>query len=492
MSKNTRVPGYMQSKAARNTRGIIGDREIRFKCSLQNTILDVLRGRPGWQEVPGPNIQQQNSQQNNKPAAGSQTSTQPQDGKGTKTGSTGATPSNTQNTPATSGGKTGDGDWDFYWCDREWLHQNYDTMFLHEHQKILHFRNHYELTRKNLMVKNLKRLKKQTEREQGKSEGLSFDFHPTTYELPSEYHIFVEEFKRNPGITWIMKPAAKSQGKGIFLFRRLKDITDWKKGEYQPLTDTTREVPETYVVQRYIENPYLIGGRKFDIRIYVLVVSYNPLKVWLYRDGFARFSNTRFSLDSIEDAYVHLTNVSVQKNAPDYDPEKGCKWSTMRLRQYLTAKHGSEAVKKVFKGIDNIITKGLQSVQKIIINDKHCFEMYGYDILLDSDLKPWLIEINASPSLTASGKEDYELKFGLLNDLLNVLDLENRLTGKEKRIGGWDLLWDDGPVLADDGNMECTTNGTSVTTANSFLGCHNDRKRQLREIYTSAQAIKKT
>ena len=47
--------------------------------------------------------------------------------------------------------------------------------------------------------------------------------------MQSEYHIFVEEFKRNPGQIWIMKPVAKSQGKGIFLFRKLKDITDWKK-----------------------------------------------------------------------------------------------------------------------------------------------------------------------------------------------------------------------------------------------------------------------
>lgn len=81
-----------------------------------------------------------------------------------------------------------------------------------------------------------------------------------------------------------------------------------------------------------------------------------------------------------------------------------------------------------------------------------------------------MIEINASPSLTASGKEDYDLKFGLLNDVLNVLDLENRLTGKEKRIGGWDLLWEDGPILADDGNMECTPNGTTASIPNSFLG----------------------
>ncbi|XP_048727634.2 probable tubulin polyglutamylase TTLL9 isoform X7 [Ostrea edulis] len=493
MSKGTKIPGYMQGKG-RNPRGIIGDREIRYKCSLQNTILDVLRGRPGWQEVPGQNNVQQNVQANTKQqGAIPQSSKSGQQSTGQPPSNTGKAGSGTTTTQGTTfGNKASDGDWDFYWCDREWLHQNYDTMFLYEHQKILHFRNHYELTRKNLMVKNLKRLKKQTEREQGKAEGLSFEFFPTTYELPSEYHIFVEEFKKNPGIIWIMKPAARAQGRGIFLFRRLKDITDWKKGEYQPLSDPNRDAPETYVVQRYIENPYLIGGRKFDVRVYVLVVSYNPLKVWLYRSGFARFSNTRFSLDSIEDTYVHLTNVAIQKNAPDYDPDKGCKWSTQQLRKYLSAKHGVDAVRKAYKGIDNIIIKSLQSVQKIIINDKHCFEMYGYDILFDSDLKPWLIEINASPSLTASGKEDYELKFGLLNDLLNVLDLENRLTGKEKRIGGWDLLWEDGPILADDGNMECVPNGNTTTIPNSFLGCHNDRKRQLRELYMAAQSVKKT
>ena len=44
-----------------------------------------------------------------------------------------------------------------------------------------------------------------------------------------EYHMFVEEFKRKPGTIWIMKPAGRAQGKGIFLFTELKDITDWKK-----------------------------------------------------------------------------------------------------------------------------------------------------------------------------------------------------------------------------------------------------------------------
>jgi tubulin polyglutamylase TTLL9 len=50
--------------------------------------------------------------------------------------------------------------------------------------------------------------------------------------------------------------------------------------------------------------------------------------------------------------------------------------------------------------------------------------MYGYDILIDDELKPWLIEVNASPSLTANTREDYDLKYKLLNDVLDIIDME--------------------------------------------------------------------
>ncbi|XP_073436866.1 probable tubulin polyglutamylase TTLL9 isoform X5 [Dendrobates tinctorius] len=337
-----------------------------------------------------------------------------------------------------------------------------------------------ELTRKNFMVKNLKRYRKQLDRESGRLEALKCDFFPKTFELPAEYHLFVEEFRRNPGITWIMKPVAKSQGKGIFLFRKLKDIIDWRKDGSRS-DEQKDELPvENYVAQRYIENPYLIGGRKFDLRVYVLVTSYIPLRAWLYRDGFARFSNTRFTLSSIDDQYIHLTNVAIQKTAPDYDPEKGCKWMIQQLRQYLTAKHGPTVVETLFQNMDNIFIKSLQSVQKIIINDKHCFELYGYDILLDEDLKPWLLEVNASPSLTASSQEDYDLKCRLLEDTLHVVDMEGRLTGKEKRVGGFDLMWNDGPVSRDDGQLDFISNASFI--ANTHLGCINNRKKNLRQL----------
>ena len=71
-----------------------------------------------------------------------------------------------------------------------------------------------------------------------------------------------------------------------------------------------------------------------------------------------------------------------------------------------------------------MIIRSLQSVQKVIINDKHCFELYGFDILLDDNLKPWLIEVNASPSMTANTPQDYDGKIGLLEDTFAILDLE--------------------------------------------------------------------
>lgn len=350
-------------------------------------------------------------------------------------------------------------DWDIHWCDREWMFEVFDHAHLESWQRVNHFRNDRELCRKDLLIKNVKRQKRNLEREKNYEEAAKYDFCPTTYVLPSEYALFAEEFKKSSNTTWIMKPIGKSQGKGIFLFQKLSQISKWRsEHRWKP---ENSEI-EAYVVQRYISNPFLIGGKKFDVRIYVLVTCFAPLTVYLYRSGFARFSNTRYSAHTsdISNQFVHLTNVAIQKTAENYNKETGCKWGLRELKLHLITRYGLETVDKLFCDVQGLILRSLLSVQKVMINDKHCFELYGYDVMFDADLRPWLIEVNASPSLSANTPEDYKLKFQMLNHVMDIVDLEKRLKGKEVQVGGFDLIYKDGDL---------NTNRASVYK--SFLGC---------------------
>ena len=111
---------------------------------------------------------------------------------------------------------------------------------LGDNQIINHFPNHYELTRKDLMVKNIKRYRKELEKENNplanKDESgnyLYLDFLPQTFILPGEYSLFVEEFHRNPNSTWIVKPAGSSQGKGIFLLSKPNQLKKISNGTFR-------------------------------------------------------------------------------------------------------------------------------------------------------------------------------------------------------------------------------------------------------------------
>lgn len=74
----------------------------------------------------------------------------------------------------------------------------------------------------------MKRTKRQLEKDKKFEEAAQFNYCPMSFLLPGEYALFVEEFKRDPGIVWIAKPIGKAQGKGIFLFEKLSDVQKWK------------------------------------------------------------------------------------------------------------------------------------------------------------------------------------------------------------------------------------------------------------------------
>ena len=372
----------------------------------------------------------------------------------------------------------------------------FDTVHLHSWQRVNHFRNQRELCRKDLMVKNLKRFKRELQKEGLVEEADAYSFWPLTYVLPGDYALFVEEFKRNPASLWIMKPVGRSQGKGIFLFQHLRQINKWKSdSRYGAKAGTAKaeggkeeKDAETYVVQRYIANPYLISGRKFDIRMYALVTSYQPLVCWIHRAGFCRFSGVRYSsaASTIGDSGMHLTNVAVQKKenqnnagqrgtrekgggddgggggSGGSENDFGGKWLLRDLKLYLMSRYGTALVDKLFLSIQQTVTRCLLSVQSVMMNDKHCFELYGFDVLFDDGFKVYVIEVNASPSMSGSTEEDSTLKEELLSSAFDVVDLEGRLHGDEVRVGGFDLVHKGGPVPTKEG-------GTG--TYGTMLGC---------------------
>lgn len=308
------------------------------------------------------------------------------------------------------------------------------------------------------MVKNIKRYRKDLEKDgnplaEKDEEGryIYLDFIPTTFMLPQDYNLFAEEFKRNPCSTWIVKPSAKARGVGIFILNKLSQLKKWSR-DSRSNNFQLPQSKDSYVISRYIDNPLLIGGKKFDLRMYVLVTSFRPLKIYLYRLGFCRFCTVKYNanVNELDNLFVHLTNVSIQKQGSDYNSIHGGKWTIQNFRLWIEGTRGKSVSDKLFDEINWIIYHSLMSVQNVISNDRHCFEAYGYDIIVDDKLKPWLIEVNASPSLTSTTVSDRIMKYTLINDVINIVIPHDEVpTVKWNKIvdkvnyGYFDLLFDE-------------------------------------------------
>lgn len=100
-----------------------------------------------------------------------------------------------------------------------------------------------------------------------------------------------------------MKPANLSRGRGIHLIDSLSDV----------------QIDDLSVVSRYLTNPLLINGHKFDLRIYVLVTSYEPLKIYVFKEGLARFASEVYTSKIDKDnKFMHLTNYSINKKNDNF------------------------------------------------------------------------------------------------------------------------------------------------------------------------------
>ena len=301
---------------------------------------------------------------------------------------------------------------------------------LSKYQKMNHFPRSNELTRKDLLYKNLSKLKELFP-------GTKFDFLPESYILPNEFTFLKDKMDKNPNQFWIVKPVASSQGRGIFLTKNITDIP------------TNHQA----IASRYIINPFLINKKKFDLRIYAFVTSIIPLRIYRFKEGLTRFSANKYSLD-INDRCAHLTNYAVNKNNKNYIQNESpfevdynsSKWTLTSLKQYLE-ENGIRS-DLIFEKIDDIIIKTFISCENNLVNaiskycsyQENCFELYGFDILIDEHLNCWLMEVNLSPNLHFDAAIDLKIKGEMIAEMFDLIrivpyDIRNEIYENNTKFG---------------------------------------------------------
>ena len=300
-------------------------------------------------------------------------------------------------------------EWTIAWSSGHIKLNDYEK--LHKYQKMNHFPRSNELTRKDLLYKNLSKLKELFP-------GTKFDFLPESYILPNEYTFLKDKMDKNPNQFWIIKPVASSQGRGIFL------------------TKNINEIPNNFsmIASRYIDNPFLINNKKFDLRIYAFVTSIMPLRIYRFNEGLTRFTTSNYNSDK-NDRCAHLTNYAVNKNNKNYIQNtqpfdidySSSKWTLTSLKQYLEENNINSEL--IFNKIDDIIIKTLISCENNLLSaiskycsyQENCFELYGFDILIDDNLNCWLMECNLSPNLHFDAPIDLKIKGEMIAEIFDII-----------------------------------------------------------------------
>ncbi|XP_077094038.1 putative tubulin polyglutamylase TTLL2 [Siphateles boraxobius] len=299
-----------------------------------------------------------------------------------------------------------EGDWNLYWRSSGFRNSDYKNILpwqrLNHHLKMSH------ITRKDYLARHLRRMK-------SAFGAALYDFSPAGFILPNEYTKFLGVYTKNrttdggKSCYWICKPVHLSRGRGIFLFKDIKDLV----------------YDSSVIIQRYISNPLLISGYKFDLRIYVCVKSFCPLVVYMHQEGLVRFATEKYTLASLDNLYSHLTNTSINKFGLGYAMDKervgrGCKWTMSKFRSFLRKQEVNELL--LWHRISNIITLTLLAAVPCIPSNPNCLELLGFDILIDSSYKPWLLEVNHSPALSLDCPADVAVKKGLINDIIDLMN----------------------------------------------------------------------
>lgn len=300
---------------------------------------------------------------------------------------------------------------DFKHWNASWGRQYQQSEYLkcQNWQKINHFAGAFLMGRKDNFHDRMTELKGRI--------GDKLDFYPESYKVPKQKNDLLNAWNKYK--IWIAKPFAQARGKGIHLVDSTVPISF--------LNET--------IYQQYIERPFLILHRKFDIRLYVLVSSIAPLRIYIHDSGLIRFGTHQYTEDApLDDIKAHLTNFSLNQDDENFQRGKlgnenvnNSKWSLPFFIDYL--KNQKFDVDAIFKEIERVIIStiiaGVCSIRKYhptyIKGRQTSYEMYGMDIMLDDNLHPYIMEVNISPAMSGLDSQlDYDIKYRLMLELLQM------------------------------------------------------------------------
>uniref|UniRef100_H2ZJA2 Tubulin--tyrosine ligase-like protein 9 n=1 Tax=Ciona savignyi TaxID=51511 RepID=H2ZJA2_CIOSA len=257
------------------------------------------------------------------------------------------------------------------------------------------------------------------------------DFIPETYRLDirDDREAFFEVYV--DGELWISKPTGMNQGKGIYLIRNMADIAKIQDRivELEDEALNSRKLPfrspMARIVQRYIPNPLLLDGRKFDVRNYLLIACVNPLVVF-YCDGYCRLTCMPYDLHST-DLTGHLTNQFMQKKNPLYEEVKeDTVWSMDKFNDYINEHHMAQHnlpedwVHVLLKRrCQQIMMQCFQAVRHKLECRLGFFDLIGCDFLVDDQFKITLLEMNCNPALHTNCETLREIMPDIVDETLS-------------------------------------------------------------------------
>ncbi|NXL01511.1 TTL11 polyglutamylase, partial [Mesembrinibis cayennensis] len=280
---------------------------------------------------------------------------------------------------------------------------------------------------------------------------LEYNFYPRSWILPEEFPLFAAEvhMMKDSDPSWkptfIVKPDGGCQGDGIYLIKDPSDIR---------LTGSIQSRPA--VVQEYICKPLLVDKLKFDIRLYVLLKSLEPLEIYIAKDGLSRFCTEPYqepTLKNLHQVFMHLTNYSLNIHSGNFIHSDNVNTGSKRTFSSILCRLSSRGVdvKKLWSDIISLVIKTIIALtpelkvyyQSDIPAGKPgptCFQILGFDILLMKNLKPMLLEVNANPSMRIEHEQelspgvfenvpspvDEEVKVAVIRDTLRLVDPQKK------------------------------------------------------------------